>query len=139
VGASRILLLAVQAEIITPLVSVAAVIEYEAVLKRTEHLRATGLDTDDIDSFLDDFVAHADHITPHFRLRPSVRDPDDDLFAELAINGRADALITFNLSDDRPADPAKPALAIPICRPGDILRSLSWRPPATSHSAFLPH
>ena len=100
VGASRVLLQAVEAGMVTPLVSVATVIEYEAVLKRTEHLQAAGLDVGEVDRFLDDFVAHADQITPYFHTRPSVRDPDDEMFAELAINGQADALILARLSLD---------------------------------------
>lgn len=128
VGASRVLLLAVEASVVTPLVSVATVIEYEAVLKRAEHLEATRLDADDVDRFLDDFVAHADHIAPHFRTRPSVHDPDDEIFAELAINGRADALVSFNVGDYRPADRRARGLEIPVCRPGEILRRLAWRP-----------
>lgn len=138
IGASRVLLLAVEARVVTPLVSVATVIEYEAVLKRAEHLQAARLEAEEVDRFLDDFVAHADQITPHFRTRPAVRDPDDEMFAELAINGQADALVSFNISDYRPADSRAPLLDIPVCRPGDILRRLSWRPPATSRSAFRP-
>ncbi len=138
VGASRVLLLAVEAGVITPLVSVATVIEYEDVLKRAEHLQAARLDAEEVDRFLDDFVAHAEHITPHFRTRPAVRDPNDEMFAELAINGQADALVSFNLGDYRPADPRAPCLDIPVCRPGDILRRLSWQPSAILRSGFLP-
>jgi len=128
VGAFCVLLLAVDAGVVTPLVSVATVIEYEAVLKRAEHLQATGLDAEEVDRFLDDFAAHADHITPHFRTRRSVQDPDDEMFAELAVNGQANALVSFNIGDYRPADPRAPRLAIQVCRSGDILRRLSWRP-----------
>lgn len=138
VGASRVLLQAVEAGMVTPLVSVATVIEYEAVLKRAEHLQVTQLDAEEVDRFLDDFVAHADQITPHFRTRPAVQDPDDEIFVELAINGQADALVSFNIGDYRPADPRAPRLGILVCRPGDILRRLLWRPSATSRSAFLP-
>ena len=113
---------------VTPLVCVATVIEYEAVPKRAEHLQAAGLDAEEVDRFLDDFVARADHITPHFRTRPSVRDPDDEMFAELGVNGQADALVSFNIGDYRPANPGAPWFDIPVCRPGDILRRLSWRP-----------
>ena len=137
IGASRILLLAVEAGVVTPLVSVATVIEYEAVLKRPDHLQATLLDAEEVDRFLDDLVAHANHITSHFRTRPLVRDPDDEMFAELAVNGQADALVSFNVGDYRPTDPRTSQLTILVCRPGDILRKLSWRPPATSRSAFL--
>ena len=138
VGASRVLLLAVEARVVRPLVSVATVLEYEDVLKRAEHLQAARLEAEDVDRFLDDFVAHADHIMTHFRVRPSVQDPDDEMFAELAINGQADALVSFNLGDYRPVDPRAPRLGITVCRPGDILRRLPWRPSATLPSAFLP-
>jgi putative PIN family toxin of toxin-antitoxin system len=128
VGASRVLLLAVNAGAVTPLVSVATVIEYEAVLTRAENPEAMRLNIEEVNRFLDDFVAHADPIVPYFRTRPSVQDPDDEIFAELAINGQADALVSFNLDDYRPADPRSPRLHIPVCRPGDILRRLEWRP-----------
>jgi putative PIN family toxin of toxin-antitoxin system len=128
VGASRVLLLAVNVGAVTPLVSVATVIEYEAVLTRAENLEAMRLTIEEVNRFLDDFVAHADPIVPYFRTRPSIQDPDDEMFAELAINGQADALVSFNLDDYRPADPRFPRLHIPVCRPGDILRRLEWRP-----------
>jgi predicted nucleic acid-binding protein len=62
VGASRVLLLAVEAGVVTPLVSVATVIEYDAVLKRTVDLEAARLDADAVAMFLDALVAHADHV-----------------------------------------------------------------------------
>lgn len=139
IGASRVLLLAKEAEVVTPLVSVATVIEYEAVLKRPEHRHVAGLDADAVDRFLDAFVARAEHIVGYFRVRLSVRDPDEEMFAELSVNGHADALVSFNLADYRPIDPRSTHLAIPVCRPGDILRRLSWRPSATLLSGFRPH
>jgi predicted nucleic acid-binding protein len=138
-GASRVLLSAVDAGMIIPLVSVAEVLEYEAVLKRPQQMEATRLSRWEIDCFLDDYIAQIDHIKVAFRTRPLVKDPDDEIFAELAINSRADALVTFNLTDYRPADPQASVLDIPVCRPGDILRRLTWRPPATSRFGSLPH
>jgi predicted nucleic acid-binding protein len=64
VGASRVLLLAVNAGAVTPLVSVATVIEYEAVLTRAENLEAMRLNSEEVKRFLDDFVAHADPVVP---------------------------------------------------------------------------
>ena len=137
VGASRILLLAIEAGVVTPLVSVATVVEYEAVLKRAEHLEASRLDASDVDIFLDAFVAHAAPVAPHFSYRPSIRDPDDEIFVSVAVNGRADALVTFNVADYAPIDDRETGLGIVICRPGDILRRLTWRPSATSPFGFL--
>ena len=44
-------LLAVEARVVRPLVSVATVIEYEAVLKRMGHLQAAGLSAEEVDRF----------------------------------------------------------------------------------------
>ena len=74
IGASRVLLQAIEAEVVTPLVSVAAVIEYEAVLKRPEHLAAMRLDVDEVERFLDALIARADHIETWFRRRPSIHE-----------------------------------------------------------------
>lgn len=104
VGASRVLRLAIESKAITPLTSVAALIEYEAVLKRAEHRPATGLQVEEVERFLNSFVALADQVTPHFRLRPSIQDPDDELFMELPVNGQAEALVTFNVADYRAVD-----------------------------------
>ena len=87
--------------------------------------------------FLDAFAAHADHVAPHFSYRPSIRDPDDGIFASVAVNGRTDALVRFNVADYAPIDDRDPGLGIVICRPGDILRRLAWRPSATLPFAFL--
>jgi predicted nucleic acid-binding protein len=38
-------------------------------------------------------------VQPYFLWRPQLRDPSDEFVLEAAINGRADALITFNLRD----------------------------------------
>jgi hypothetical protein len=37
----------------------------------------------------------------HLRWRPQLRDPDDELVLEAAVNGRADALVTDNVKDFR--------------------------------------
>jgi DNA-binding transcriptional MocR family regulator len=35
----------------------------------------------------------------HFQWRPQSRDPNDEMVLEAAINGRADALVTYNVAD----------------------------------------
>lgn len=137
-GASRILLLAAWEKAIVPLASVGVMIEYEAVLKRPEHLVDMALDAADIDAFLDNWAALVEIVVPHFSYRPSVRDADDEMFVDVALNGRADALVTFNLADYRPADSWASHLGIEICRPGDFLRRMQWRPSLDTLSAFRP-
>jgi hypothetical protein len=58
------------------------------------------------------------------------------MFVETAINGRAEALITFNVDDYKISDGRKARLGIRIRRPGEFLRGLEWRPSATTLSAF---
>jgi predicted nucleic acid-binding protein len=135
-GASRVLLHGIEAGIITPLVSVAMVIEYEAVLKRTENLEAARVDAAEIDLFLDALIGFADHVVPYFAYRPSIRDPNDEIFVAAAKNGGADALVSFNVTDYLPADNLASSLGLRVCRPADILRRLNWRPSATLPFAF---
>jgi predicted nucleic acid-binding protein len=131
--------MAVEAGAIKPLVSVATVLEYEAVLTRPEHLVAMRLMHADIDAFIDGFVARSEEVSPYYNHGGMVRDPNDDMFATAAINGNAEAIVTFNIKDYVPRDGRVTGLGIDVCRPGDILRRLSWRPSATSRFASLLH
>jgi putative PIN family toxin of toxin-antitoxin system len=135
-GASRLMLIAAWEGAIVPLASVAIMLEYEAVLKRPEHLLRMRLETDDIDRLLDNWAALVEPVVPYFSYRPSIRDPNDEMFVETAINGRAEALITFNVGDYEISDDRTARLGIRICRPGEFLRGLKWRPSATTLSAF---
>lgn len=135
-GASRVLVLAAEAGAVVPLVSVAMMLEYEAVLKRPEHRAAAGLTVADIDRFLDYWAVLAEPVVSHYSWRPSIRDADDEMFVDAAVNGGADLIVSFNQADYRPADSRHSALGIPVCRPGDVLRRLSWRPAATMPFVF---
>ena len=53
----------------------------------------------EIEVFLDALIAMAEPVKTHFLWRPQLRDPDDEMVLEAAVNGRADALITFNIRD----------------------------------------
>jgi putative PIN family toxin of toxin-antitoxin system len=135
-GASRLMLIAAWEGAIVPLASVAIMLEYEAVLKRPEHLLRMRLETDDIDRLLDNWAALVEPVIPYSSDRPSIRDPNDEIFVETPINGRAEALITFNVGDYKISDDRTARLGIRICRPAEFLRGLKWRPSATTLSAF---
>jgi predicted nucleic acid-binding protein len=120
-GASAELLRMARHEKFGLLVSVAMILEYEAVLKRTEHLSVAGLTVDDVDDLLDALCVFAMPVTNHYRWRPMLTDPDDDLVLETAINGAADAIVTFNVFDFQRA---KTMFGIDIERPGEILRRI---------------
>jgi putative PIN family toxin of toxin-antitoxin system len=84
---------------VTLLVSVALALEYEAVCARLEHRLAAGLSDDEVDVFVNAIIALAEPVTMHFLWRPQLRDPCDEMVLEAAINGEADALVTFNARD----------------------------------------
>ena len=73
--------------------------EYEAVCKRPEHRLEAGLSSGQVEIFMDAIIAMAEPVRTHFLWRPQLRDPNDEMVLEAAVNGRADALVTFNVRD----------------------------------------
>jgi predicted nucleic acid-binding protein len=57
----------------------------------------------------------------HFQWRPQSRDPNDEMVIEAAINGHADALVTYNVADF--AGVAE-RFRISILRPGELLKKV---------------
>jgi predicted nucleic acid-binding protein len=72
-------------------------IEYEAVLTRSQQLSATGLSAAEMNAVLEAVAATVEPIQLRFLWRPRLRDPADEMVLETAVNGRADRLVTFNL------------------------------------------
>ena len=93
-------------------------LEYEAVLKRPEQVAASGLSPADVDAALDALAALIEPIEAHLSWRPQLDDPDDEMVLEAAINGRADALVTYNVTHFRAA---APRFGVRLVRPVDIL------------------
>ena len=83
--------------------SVPLFLEYEAVLKRPEQLMVGRRTEAMVDAFLDALSLRTEPVHLHFLWRPQLRDPADEMVLETALNGRADALVTFNVSDFAPA------------------------------------
>jgi putative PIN family toxin of toxin-antitoxin system len=81
------------------LATVALAMEYEAVCRRAEHQLASGLSNQELDVFLTAVVALVEPVGTRFLWRPQLRDPGDEMVLEAAVNGRADALVTFNQRD----------------------------------------
>jgi len=120
-GASRRLLVAGLERRLTLLASVPLMIEYEAVMTRPEHLGASGLTAEDVMAVLDAVASVAEPVRLAFLWRPAVRDSDDDMVLEAAVNGQADAIVTFNLRDF--AEAAE-RFGIAVLSPGEALRRL---------------
>lgn len=98
-GASAALVMAARRGALTPVASVALAVEYEAACMRAEHQRAAGLSEAEVGIYLDAVIAMVDPVETHFLWRPQLRDPADELVLEAAVNGRAAAIVTFNVRD----------------------------------------
>jgi putative PIN family toxin of toxin-antitoxin system len=106
---------------VQPLVSTALFLEYEDVLRRPENRLATGMSEADVEGFLAAFASAAEGVEVNFRWRPQLRDPNDELVLEAAVNGQADALVTHNLRDFQAA--AHP-FKLRIMLPRELLKEL---------------
>jgi putative PIN family toxin of toxin-antitoxin system len=120
-GASRRLIQHLRDGNVKAVATIGMFVEYEAVLSRPDHLAATGLSTTEIGVFLDGLAALVVPVRPHFLWRPQLRDPNDEMVLEAAVNGHADVIATFNLRDFMPA---AGRFGIDVRRPGDIIRRL---------------
>ena len=120
-GASRRLLVAAFERRFTLLVSVALMVEYEAVMTRRQHLLASKLSVEDVGILLDAVASVSEPVWPAFLWRPSLRDADDDMVLEVAVNGRADAIVTFNRRDFRLATAR---FGIEVLSPGAAIERL---------------
>ena len=79
--------------------SVPLAMEYEAVCRRPEQRVEAGLSDRQVEIFLDAIIAMGEPVPTHFLWRPQLRDPNDEMVLEAAVNGRAEALVTFNVRD----------------------------------------
>ncbi|MFZ0299139.1 MAG: putative toxin-antitoxin system toxin component, PIN family [Candidatus Sulfotelmatobacter sp.] len=118
-GAGNAVLRLVANRRLIPLVSPPLFLEYEDVLKRPEQRIAHGLTLEMIDEFLADLAAVVEPVEVRFLWRPQVRDPSDEMVLEAAINGRADALVTYNVRDFAVAGER---FAVQVLRPPELLK-----------------
>jgi predicted nucleic acid-binding protein len=80
----------------TLLISVPLALEYEAVMKRDEHLAATGMTIAQADLRVRSLIALCEPVYRAYRWRPQLADPADEMVLEAAVNGGADILVSFN-------------------------------------------
>lgn len=121
-GASAAIVRAARAGRTTIVVSVALALEYEAVCHEAEHRLAAGLSEQEVDTFVTAIIAMAEPVRTHFLWRPQLRDPGDEMVLEAAVNGRAAALVTFNIRDFGTA-PA--AFGVEVLLPREAIRRIS--------------
>ena len=98
-GASHAILRLVRDGAIRLALSVPVYSEYQDVLTRPAKRSQLGLSADDIRTVLD-FIAFIGVPFPvHFRMRPNLRDENDNVFVELAFVSGSSYLITQNVRD----------------------------------------
>jgi predicted nucleic acid-binding protein len=90
-------------------------------MTRAEHLAASKLSAGDVSVLLDAVAAVGAPVRLAFLWRPTLRDPDDDMVLEAAVNGQADAIVTFNRRDFRPATEQ---FGIEVLSPGAAIKLL---------------
>jgi putative PIN family toxin of toxin-antitoxin system len=120
-GASRRLLKAALERKFAMLLSVPLMLEYEAVLTRGEQLSVHGATAEEVGDVLDELAAIGCRVTLVTRTRPFLTDAADEMVLETALNGEADAIVTFN---ERHFKHVAERLQISVIRPGDAVKLL---------------
>jgi len=120
-GAGNAVLRLVAGRRVTMLATAPLFLEYEEVLKRPEQRLAHGLTLERLDRFLRELAALTEPVEVHFQWRPQIRDASDEMVLEAAINGEADALVTYNTRD---FEAAGERFGIPVMRLGELLKKV---------------
>ena len=79
-----------------PLISAALILEYEAVGKR--EAQRLKIPESTVEAIVRAFCFVGRETDIHFRLRPVLPDSGDEFLLELAVAGRADAIVTHNVT-----------------------------------------
>ncbi len=120
-GASAALLVLLLKEKAVMLLSVAMALEYEASCMRAEHLLAARATENDVQNLLDSIIDVIEPVAVNYQWRPQLSDAGDEMVLEAAVNGHADAIVTFNR---RHYGNAPAQFGIEVLSPQEALRSL---------------
>ena len=89
---------------------------------RTENLRALQWTSEDANLVLSGIAEVIRPVNFDLLWRPQRKDAGDEMVLETAVNGQANALVTFNV---RHFQPAAGRLSIKLLRPGELLARYS--------------
>ncbi len=120
-GAGNALLREVAQGNVELLATPALFFEYEEVLKRAEHRIVTGMSEDAMDRFLAALASACRPVEIRYRWRPQLPDANDEMLLETAVNGQADALVTYNLKHFRTASVR---FGLRVMQPGTFLMEM---------------
>ena len=102
--------------------SVPLALEYEAVCQDPAQRVVSGLSEAKVEAIVTALCAVAEPVATRFLWRPQLNDPADEMVVDTAINGAADALVTFNRKD---FERAAARFGIALLSPQEALRRLS--------------
>jgi putative PIN family toxin of toxin-antitoxin system len=122
-AAAEVLRLVLRREL-SVLVDYKLVCEYRDVAMRTEHLLASGKSRTDTAAILDALEAIAEPVLVAFRHHPLSPDADDDMVLDVAINGRADVIVTNNTKHFREA---AERFGLQVLTPAELLTTVRRR------------
>jgi predicted nucleic acid-binding protein len=117
-GASFRLLSLVGTGVFSVHLSVPLVLEYEGVLLR--HEAELTVNAEDIGELLDYLCQVGEGHSIFFLWRPFLKDAEDDMLLELAVNAGCSHLVTFNLKDFTGAE----TFGIKVVTPGVLLEEI---------------
>jgi putative PIN family toxin of toxin-antitoxin system len=98
--------------------------EYRDVAFRTQKLHGSGKSREQTAAILDLIEAQAEAVNIYFTPRPLSPDPNDDMVLDVAINGNASAIVTFNSKHFREA---AARYNIGVLTPAELLAEISKR------------
>jgi putative PIN family toxin of toxin-antitoxin system len=101
-GASFVILQAIRRGLLSGRASTALLLEYADVFKRDANLRQFWMGPDEVDTILGVLATVLEPVVIDFRWRPQLRDPNDEMVLECAVNAQAKAIVTFNTRDFLP-------------------------------------
>jgi putative PIN family toxin of toxin-antitoxin system len=120
-GASYALLDAASDRRFVMLISPPLFFEYEDVLKRPDQRKASRQSLATVDDVLNGLAVLTEPVEIYYRWRPQLSDAKDEMVLEAAINGRADAIVTFNTRDFASA---APRFGVRVIRPAEALKEI---------------
>ncbi len=123
-GASFLILQSIRHDLITGCISPALFFEYADVLQRGTQLANFWIDPHEVDIILDVLAQKLIPVNIFYTWRPQLKDPNDEMVLDCAINGKAQAIVTFNQKDFLPA---ADYFQIQLLQPNQLVKSLNLK------------
>ena len=105
--------------------SVALYLEYESKLLEFSKINLIPLNKKEVNVILSALVFHSNNVPIYYRIRPNLKDENDNMVYECAVNYGADYIVTHNVRDFKDGD-LKP-FSVEIITPQQFLTKVRLR------------